>query len=278
MTSFEMWRRLQHYQTCRPLPKRGWLDGLGRKLLLAAGTLLLAGGLLAGLGIGIYKGLSHSDFFQVTGIKIEGCRRTTKEMILKLSGVDIHTNLLALDPAAVAARIEKNGWVEHARVARDWPNQLMITIRERTPVALINLAGGLYHVDRHGTVFARVQPPDDLDYPVITGLADAEPESTRQTAVQEALRFLRCAGRGNPILPKQNISELHVGKKGGLTLFLVERPFPIHLGAGNMVAKYGRLVRVLNWLYRHGTFADTSYIHLDGQDDDRILVGTSRAD
>jgi cell division protein FtsQ len=277
MTSFETWRRLERYQTCRPQPvRRSWQEGFGRKMLLAAGILLLSGVAMAGLGIGIYKGLSHSDFFQITGIKIEGCRRTTKEGILKLSGVDIHTNLLALDPAAVKARVETQGWVEQARVERDWPNQLVITIRERTPVALINLADGLYHVDRHGTVFVRVLPPEDLDYPVITGLAGSKPQSTRQAAVQEALRFIHYASRGNPALPKQNISELHVDKEGGLILFLVDRPFPIHLGAGDMADKYGRLVRVLNWLYRHDTFADTAYIHLDGQGS-KVLVGTARA-
>jgi cell division protein FtsQ len=275
MTSFEVWRRLQRHQTCRPRAPRRGLQGVGRRVLLGAAVLLLAGATVAVLGVGIYKGLSHSEFFQITGIKIEGCRRTTKEMILELSGIDIHANLLAIEPAAVKARVEAHGWVEEARVERDWPNQLAITIRERTPVALINLADGLFYVDRQGTVFARVLPPEDLDFPVLTGLAGAEPDDERQAAVLEALRFIHLAGRGNPALPKQNISELHVDEGGGLVLFLVDRPFPIHLGTGEMAQKYGRLARVLNWLYRNNTFAETAYIHLDYQED-KVLVGTGR--
>ncbi|MDA8165856.1 MAG: FtsQ-type POTRA domain-containing protein [Desulfobacteraceae bacterium] len=275
MTSFEVWRRLERHQTCRPFSGRG-VEGLGRCLLLAALVLGLAGGLLTLAGMGVYKGLSHSALFQVTGIKIEGCRRTTKEMILELSGIDIHTNLLAIDPKAVKARIETNEWVEQARVEREWPNQLAITIRERTPVALISLADGLYHVDRLGTVFARVVPPEDLDFPVITGLRGAEPQEEKQAAVQEALQFIQRAGRGNPVLPKQNISELHVDKGNGLILYLVDRPFPIRLGAGDMGKKYGRLVQVLSSLYRSQTFADTAYIRLDYQAD-KVLVGTGNA-
>jgi cell division protein FtsQ len=274
MTSFEIWRRLQQHQTVRPQAGRDWRDH-GKKLFLFAGFALLMGALLIGSGKGIHNILSRSAFFQITSIKIEGARRAAKEEILKLSGVDIHSNLIGLDLRTARARIEEHGWIEQARIERHWPNGLTITIRERSPVALINLADGLYHLDRTGAIFGRVQPPADLDYPVITGLADREMAEGQET-VKEALRFIALSSRGNPALPKQNISELHVGESGELTLFLVDKPFPIYLGRGEMVVKYSRLARVLSNLYRTGTFSLSSYIHLD-HETDKVLVGTVRA-
>jgi cell division protein FtsQ len=274
MTSFEIWRRLQQRQTVRPRAKAD-LPGLARNLAFLLGFVLLAGGLLAGLGIGTYKLLTYSDFFQITGIKIDGCRRTAKEEILKLSGVDIHTNLLSLDLGEVGARIEAHGWIEQVRVERRWPNGLVITIRERSPVALINLADGLHHLDRNGVIFAKVHPPADLDYPVITGDAGFEKPAQRE-AVEAALRFLAAGSRGNPALPRQNISELYIAENGELTVFLVDRFFPIYLGRDEIVTKYSRLARVLNHLYRTGSFSQTSYIHLDYARD-KVLVGTSRS-
>jgi cell division protein FtsQ len=276
MTSFEIWRRLQQHQTVRPRPSRrtDWREFI-RKLLLVLVIILMLSGAAAAMTVGIYKGLSNSSFFQITAIKIEGCRRTTKEIVLELSGVDIHSNLLALDLQAVKERLQEHGWIEQVRVDRHWPNELAITIRERIPVAMINLGDGLHYLDRHGVIFASVQAPADLDFPVITGLA-GRPETEMKEAVAEALRFIGLSSRGNPALPKQNISELHVGPGGEFTLFLVDRPFPIHLGRGEMTTKYSRLARVLTWLYRTGTFSESSYIHVD-YGVDQVLVGTGKA-
>jgi cell division protein FtsQ len=276
MTSFEVWRRLQRHQSVRPLPSRrsNWRE-FARKVLLLLMVMLMVGGAGAAVAAGVYKALRHSSFFQITGIKIEGCRRVAKEMVLELSGVDIHSNLLALDLQAVKARIQEHGWIEQVRVDRHWPNELVITIRERSPVALVNLAGGLHYLDRHGAIFADEPGPAELDFPVITGLADRQ-ETEIKEAVEEALRFISVSSRGNPALPKQNISELHVGANGEFTLFLVDRPFPIHLGRGEMSTKYSRLARVLTWLYRTGTFSEFSYIQMD-YGANKVLVGTGKA-
>jgi cell division protein FtsQ len=276
VTSFEVWRRLQQHQTVRPLPTaRGSFREFSRKLMLLFMVILMVSGVAAVLGVLVYKGLSHSSFFQITGIKIEGCRRTTKEMVLELSGVDIHSNLMALDLQVVKEHIEEHGWIEQAKVDRLWPNELVITIYERNPVAMINLEGGLYYLDRHGVVFAEVEAPADLDFPVITGLEDRQPSETGEV-IEEALRFIASSSRGNPALPKQNISELHVDAKGDFILFLVDRPLPIYLGRGEMATKYSRLTRVLTWLYRTGTFSDFAYIDM-GYEKNRVLVGTRKA-
>jgi cell division protein FtsQ len=276
MTSFEIWRRLQQHQTVRPLPSRkGNSRDFARKLLLLLLVMLMAGGAVTTLTAGVYKALSRSSFFQITAIKIEGCRWVAKEELLELSGVDIHSNLLALDLEAVKARILEHGWIEQVRVDRHWPNELVITIRERSPVALINLADGLHYLDRQGTIFAGVQASADLDFPVITGLAD-RPEAEIKGTVEEALRFIGISSRGNPALPKQNISELHVGANGEFTLFLVDRPFPIHLGRGEMLTKYSRLAKVLTWLYRTGTFSEFAFIQMD-YEANKVLVGTGKA-
>ena len=44
-----------------------------------------------------YKGLCRSDFFRLTTTTIDGCQQLSKEQVLELSGVDIKTNLLAVN-------------------------------------------------------------------------------------------------------------------------------------------------------------------------------------
>lgn len=225
----------------------------------------------------VYRGLARSDFFQITAIKIEDCKKTTKNLILELSRVDIHSNLLALNTDRVRSDIETCDWVEGAEVRKEWPNRLLITIRERKPVAMAGLPDGLYYIDKKGVAFARVLPPEDMDFPVITGLtADTWPESFKESSLEEALLFIRLAGRGNPVLPKQNISEVHITGNGELILFLADNSFPIYLGKGMVDEKYRRLVKVLYWQYKKKEFASIAYINVEYMDND-VLVGSDGA-
>lgn len=261
----------QRYGT-RAQQKKGGLGMKKKMVILGLGFTLLATGI--GLGCLVaYKGMSRSDFFQITATNIQGCRRTTKNMILELSGVDIHTNLLALDVNVARKNIESHEWVESARLTRNWPNDLIITVKERLPLVIVNLKDGMYYMDRHGVAFAKVLPPEDMDYPILTGLNENNwPKRVKGSTLGEALRFIKYAKRGSSILPKQNISEIHLGEEGRITMYLVNRPFPITLGQGRIRTKYYRLAKVLYRLYKSKEFSKTAYIKMDyGRD--KVLVG-----
>ena len=93
------------------------------------------------------------------------------------------------------------------------------------------------------------------------------------SSLQTVFDLLKLANKNNPILPQQNISEIHLSEKGELILYLLDRPFPIYLGTeGNISTRYYRLVKVLRDLYKTREFSKVSYIGLDYQKD-TILVG-----
>lgn len=248
------------------------LDLRKKLAILGVGFLLLVAG-FAVVGFIVYKAMSRSDFFQITATNIQGCRRTTKNLILEMSGVDVHSNLLALDPAKVKSGIEAHEWIESAEITKDWPNRLTIVVKERLPVAIVSLENGLFYLDQNGVAFAQVLPPEDMDYPIITGLKrDEWPRSLKDSQLGEALQFIKYAGQGSSILPKQNISELHVDGVENITLYLVDRPFPIHLGAGNVGSKYYWLTKVLYKLYKSKEFEKAAYVRMDyGRN--QVLVG-----
>ena len=252
--------------------KKGVPDLRQKLIILGVGFMLLLGGLAVGSLI-MLKALERSDFFQITAIRIQGGQRVTKNQVLELSGVDVHTNLLALNLNEVKERIESHEWIERAEVERNWPNRLRIIIHERVPLAMVSLADGLHYIDRHGIAFAKVFPPEDLDYPVITGLdRNRWPATLGDSGLGDALQFIRYAGRGSTVLPGQSISEIHLDGKGALVLFLVNRPFPIFLGKGDVATKYYRLAKVLYRLYKGDEFAATAYIRMDYLPD-KVLVG-----
>ena len=243
----------------------------GRKILAKVSVVLA--GLLAvgGLCLMGYKGLSQSDFFQIADIEIEGCNRLSKEAVLELSGVDIHSNLVGLDREELRERLESHAWIKNVTLDTEWSGRLTIRIEERAPVALINVNGYLYYIDRSADVFAALNTGDETDFPLVSGHI-GEDEQAEELALKEALLLLKYAEKNKrSSLPLQNISEINISKDD-LVVFLTDRPFPIHLGRDRIYEKYNRLSKVLYWLYKRKEFSRVAYIHVD-YTADKVLVG-----
>ncbi|MCK4840150.1 MAG: FtsQ-type POTRA domain-containing protein, partial [Desulfobulbaceae bacterium] len=252
--------------------RRRKAGGPGRKILAKMVLVVAIVSLTSSLGLFLYHALGQSSFFQIVDIEIKGCQRLSKEELLELSGVDVHSNLVEISSGQVQGLLEGHSWIERAAITRKWPDRLIISVKERKPVAIVNLDDGLHYVDRAAKIFAAVDPKADFDYPVITGLAGDEHLLAAETSgLVDALLLIKYACRPNPNLPAQNISEIRISDND-LVLFLVDRPFPIRLGRSDMWGKYKRLVKVLSLLYNRKEFSRVSYVDVDYAQD-RVLVG-----
>jgi cell division protein FtsQ len=272
-------RRFQKKKAA-PLPARPELPKVSRKTWAWTIVLTVAGGALYLFGQIAYQGLCRTDFFRLTAITINGCHHLDKEQVLEQSGLDIHTNLLAMHTEGIIRRLAAHPWIDQATVTRMWPNEIAIRIRERQPIAMINLKEGLCYLDKKFEVIGPVALTDDIDFPVITGLeelsAPLNREAGRFVALSEALVLVNQAGRGNSYLPSQNISEIHVGAQGELVLYLLDQVFPIYLGREGMKDKYWRLAKILKGLYKSREIFHIDHIRMDYLQD-KVLVSMSES-
>lgn len=264
---------------------------LGKKNLISIMLVMVAGvALVLAVMLG-RQALASSEIFRITSIEVEGASRTSKEEILRISGVDTRTNLLVMQPAIVRGRIAGLPWIEDVEVNRAWPSRcLIIKVKERIPIAMINLADGLYFIDRNGATFARVRSEDNRDFPVISGVEErvsmtgqtsgafipavGKIPDDKRDAVNEALLYIVCAGQINSTLPKQNISQIHVASGGELVLFMADRPVPIYMGRGDVKKRYSRLVAVLRSIYQKREYGTVAYIRMNYRGEN-VLVGQS---
>ncbi len=262
-----------------PPRRESWFgDQLLKVSALSFGVIvvLVVGGVL------LYEGVSRSVFFQIEEVSVKGCNRTTPRQILAWSGLDVQTNLWTVRIGRVRDKLEEKKWIARAHVARDWPNKLLITVRERQEVAIVSSETDLQYVDKQGVLFGSLLPEDVHDYPVITGYQMVlGGKDVRKKSIKDALAFIKYAGKGSAVLPKQNISEINLSPEGELTLFIADHPFPIFIGKGDMHARYQRLTRVLSWLYRKkkfeaATMISMNYMQETGSDQrNRVLVQLS---
>jgi cell division protein FtsQ len=199
------------------------------------------------LGFTAYQYFQRSVRLNVGEIKILGCMNATQSELLNLAQVDFRAKLAHLDLKEVSSRLAKHPWVEKAKVKRDWTNQaVIIEVQERVPQALI-LLEDLYLVDRHGEVFKKAEPKDRLDLPVLTGLNRREILERDPCAVDllhQALDFLQLLGQTKVFTPRE-VSEIHLSKQNGLTIFTLNGGIPIRLGSGELPDKLRRLEKVL---------------------------------
>jgi hypothetical protein len=120
-----------------------------------------------------------------------------------------------------------------------------------------------------------VEPTGDIDFPVITGFEEVagpiHDDGGRAAALHDALTLMQQAGRGNSVLPCQNISEIHVTEDNELILYLLDEAFPIYLGQDAMKRKYWRLVKILKGLYKSGEISRIDHIRMDYMQDKALV-------
>jgi cell division protein FtsQ len=166
-----------------------------------------------------------------------------------------------VDPQAAAARLRERPWVRSADVRREFPDRVVVRVREYRPIAIVAVHGDaanpepeLFYVAANGRIFASVGDTDGLDLPYITGLSRADldgREGFGPQSVHRALGLLRLVTRESAVLG--TISEINVDRTAGLTLLPIRPAVPIELGQGDYATKLDRLAKVLPlWVGREG--------------------------
>jgi cell division protein FtsQ len=93
-------------------------------------------------------------------------------------------SLFAAEPRAIKQQIEQIDWVQNVRVARLWPNRLIVAVERREAVARWRLDGRTITIDAVGRPIAST-PAKDASLPLLIG-AGAGPAAAPALAALEA--------------------------------------------------------------------------------------------
>lgn len=183
-------------------------------------------------------------------------------------------SIWSVDTQAAAARLRARPWVRSAEVRREFPDRVVVRVREYRPVAIVSVnepEQALFYVAANGRIFAPVGDTDGRDLPYITGLGRADldgREGFGPQSVRRALGLLRLTTRDTAVLG--TISEINVDRTAGLTLLPIRPAVPIELGMGDYATKLERLAKVLPlWVGREGEVRGVSCMF-----EDEIIVRT----
>jgi len=96
--------------------------------------------------------LLGSRLLVVRVITVTGTRLVPTTQVIAAADVPPGTPLIRVDPAQVAARVEAIRQVASARVTKNWPDGLSITVRERVAVIAVQKPGGYDLLDPDGVI------------------------------------------------------------------------------------------------------------------------------
>jgi cell division protein FtsQ len=220
-----------------PLPKKA-----ANRLKMALLTMVAMGVLLA-IGLTLYRYGAHSWRFRVEGseqIEISGLHNVTRSQVMEVMGADIGRNIFFVPLDERKKQLEEISWVESAAVMRLLPNRLKIQVTERTPVAFAQIGSKIALIDIHGVVMDT--PPGGTkkySFPVIVGMAEAEPLSTRAARMKifgDVVRDLDAGGAHY----SQDLSELDLSDPDDVKVTANDPngEVLIHLGSANYLDRF----------------------------------------
>ena len=172
-----------------PLPKK--TANRVKKGVIAAAVLALLG--LVALVVVEYG--VHSWRFRLESsdsIEIKGVQNASRAQVLDVVGEDIGKNVFFVDLEERRHKLEQIPWVESATVMRLLPNRLAISVQERTPVAFVRMGPRISLIDASGVVMGMpANKQSKYSFPVIQGITETEPRSSRAAAMKIYNRLVR---------------------------------------------------------------------------------------
>jgi len=214
------------------LARRRW--GLRLKLI---GIVVAVAALVFG-AVAFYR----SQVFAVENVVVRGAEQLTAARVTELAAVPEGATLLRMSTDDIEDRLLKDPWIESARADRDFPDTLVISIDERTPVAVVDGGGAeLWLIDGEGYWLGRrsaEQTGSDLMIRDVEGLDARAGRRTANEALRNALAMIE------GISPElRQITRVISAPTIDKTALITQTDVEIFFGSADDIGQKDRIVR-----------------------------------
>jgi cell division protein FtsQ len=143
------------------------------------------------VGFALYQTIGFllaSEALTVTRISVRGNQRISRGEVLGLLDGLSGSSIVMTDLEDWRRKLLTSPWVADASIRRMFPGTFNVMIEERQPVGIGRIRGGLYLIDRTGTVIDEFGPNyADLDLPIVDGLTAGGREAGSVDGARAAL-------------------------------------------------------------------------------------------
>lgn len=164
----------------------------------------------------------------IAGLKLEkvtvdGNHYLSEDEVIKTAALPLGESMFKLDLNGSLQKVEAMDWVDRAFIERRLPRSIVISIRERKPVALLD-NGDLYGVDADGRILPTSPALLREDLPLISGASGVvEAVGTTKAAetLKPALDLIAFLQKKDPVLG-QDVSEVNLSEAGSVKVTFID--------------------------------------------------------
>ena len=207
---------------------------------------------------------SLSSFFTVDTIDVQGNKYFTDEEISNMAHASTGQNIIyKLNKGNMLNYLEKNPYIEEARVYRKLPSTIVINVKERIQIAALTYGDKFLIIDNKGTLLRMTKTKPKLT--IVTGFKVkkvklGEPvEVNSPDLFKELLSLLKSMEAGDVYFTKINITELFITANVYDSLVVKSK----YKDLKDNIDK-GRLHKVLDELFKRNIKRGTITISSDG--------------
>ena len=143
-------------------------------------------------------------------LTIDGLRYGSRAKVQRIFAQDADHSVFSVPLDERRRRLLAIDWVEDAAVSRVWPDRLAVRIRERKPLAFVEVQGTVMLIDGQGML---LEPPAQAQFafPVLGGVRAEDPPERRMDAVRALLDVEEALGSG-----MKDVSEVNAVDPGNI--------------------------------------------------------------
>ena len=177
--------------------------------------------------------LMNLNICKITNIEVVDNERVTKEQIEELVNFNQYNNLFSINAIKAQDDIKKNAYIEDVKVSRKFPNTVKITVKERVPKYMLQVADSYVYINNQGYMLE--VSVEKLDIPIIVGfktdLSNAKAGNRLEVEdlkkMETIIKIVETA-RANDIV--DSITKIDVSNDKNYTLILESEQKTVYLG------------------------------------------------
>lgn len=220
------------------------------RIAAGGGLLVLLGGTVAA-ALGVRSFLVHDPHFVVqssSSVEIAGNSHLSHAQLLSVFGEDVERNIFRIPLDDRRAQLESLPWVQHATVMRLLPDRVRVSIIERTPVAFVRQGRQMGLVDDNGVLLdfgtgdTEASPAGTYSFPVVLGISQSDPLSTRAARMHLYREFLAALDAGGENL-SHTLSEIDISEPEDVRAMVPDGAggeLLVHFGRERYLERYHR--------------------------------------
>jgi len=223
--------------------RRGALPRKAASRIKIALILILVLGSVALIWITLHQYAARSWRFRIDSsdnIQVSGNSNVSRSQVMEVMASDLNRNVFFVPLELRKNQLEQIPWVQTAAVQRLLPDRLNIVVKERTPVAFVEVNSHIELIDAHGVIMdLPAGQQAKYSFPVVVGMPDSEPVSPRAARMKIYVQLMKELDAGGAHYSR-DLSDVDLSDPDDVKATVTDPngAVLVHLGSSNFLERF----------------------------------------